>query len=354
MGVGTNPVTNFIFSHEPGTSGIASVVVPNLIVSGNATFSGIIYDNNGLAGTAGQVLTSTSSGVVWAAGGGGGGAVASVSNSDGTLTISPTTGAVVASLNLGHLNTWTARQTFPSVVVIGSSLFEGQCTFAGTGASGGITITGSLTDSFGSEGTIGQLLSATGIGPGVEWVNSPGASFGTAGHGGFFGPGLCEMGHSWADNAQSSTICNTNNQVTVRQFILQSSFTLGHCSAYCMSAVGTETFDFGIYSASGNLLIDAGGFSANTTALQTLSFTSVTLPPGVYYFAQTMSDASQQVLGVGNSATELSLMDNLLNALSPRVAIAANPATGSGTMPATLGTLTASTVGGTGIPFWEP
>jgi len=34
--------------------------------------------------------------------------VSSVSNSDGTLTISPTTGAVVASLNLNHANTWTA------------------------------------------------------------------------------------------------------------------------------------------------------------------------------------------------------------------------------------------------------
>lgn len=40
-----------------------------------------------------------------------GGAVSSVANSDGTLTISPTTGSVVASLALGHANTWTATQT---------------------------------------------------------------------------------------------------------------------------------------------------------------------------------------------------------------------------------------------------
>ena len=45
-------------------------------------------------------------------GGGGGGAVSSVSNSDGTLTISPTTGAVVGSLNLAHENIWTGGQTF--------------------------------------------------------------------------------------------------------------------------------------------------------------------------------------------------------------------------------------------------
>ncbi|MDE2102089.1 MAG: hypothetical protein KGL39_32890 [Patescibacteria group bacterium] len=40
------------------------------------------------------------------------GAVSSVSSSDGTLTVSPTTGSVVASLALGHGNTWTALQQF--------------------------------------------------------------------------------------------------------------------------------------------------------------------------------------------------------------------------------------------------
>ena len=43
------------------------------------------------------------------------GAVTSVSNSDGTLTISPTTGDVVASLNLANANTWTAKQTVSGV-----------------------------------------------------------------------------------------------------------------------------------------------------------------------------------------------------------------------------------------------
>lgn len=40
------------------------------------------------------------------------GLVSSVSNSDGTLTISPTIGAVIASINLTHANIWTALQTF--------------------------------------------------------------------------------------------------------------------------------------------------------------------------------------------------------------------------------------------------
>ena len=38
-------------------------------------------------------------------------AVSAVSNSDGSLTISPTTGSVVASLNVANANTWTATQT---------------------------------------------------------------------------------------------------------------------------------------------------------------------------------------------------------------------------------------------------
>jgi hypothetical protein len=38
--------------------------------------------------------------------------VTSVSNSDGSLTISPTTGDVIASINTAHANTWTAEQKF--------------------------------------------------------------------------------------------------------------------------------------------------------------------------------------------------------------------------------------------------
>jgi len=47
--------------------------------------------------------------------------VSSVINSDGTLTISPTTGAVVASIALGHANTWSALQTFGNNISIGGA-----------------------------------------------------------------------------------------------------------------------------------------------------------------------------------------------------------------------------------------
>lgn len=57
--------------------------------------------------------------------------VTSVSNSDGTLTISPTTGVVVGSLALGHANSWTGQQTFGTSSPIFSTMTSGSVLFAG-------------------------------------------------------------------------------------------------------------------------------------------------------------------------------------------------------------------------------
>jgi hypothetical protein len=74
----------------------------------------------------GTTISITTGGVISTVGGG---AVSSVSNADGTLTITPTSGAVVASLNLGHANTWTATQTFALVKfsgVNGTTVLQGS------------------------------------------------------------------------------------------------------------------------------------------------------------------------------------------------------------------------------------
>lgn len=57
--------------------------------------------------------------------------VTTVSNADGTLTISPTTGAVVASLALSHANTWTGQQTFDISAPLFSTMTVGSVLFAG-------------------------------------------------------------------------------------------------------------------------------------------------------------------------------------------------------------------------------
>ena len=71
-------------------------------------------------------------------GGGGGGAVNKVSNSDGSLTISPTTGNVVASLNTANANTFTANQTINGVLYSNSGISSPN-TFS-------ITANGSVVD----------------------------------------------------------------------------------------------------------------------------------------------------------------------------------------------------------------
>ena len=73
-----------------------------------------------------------------------GAAVTSVSNSDGTLTISPTTGAVVASIALGHANTWSGTQIFGTITpttISGNPNFSGTPTFANPVALGSSTAT---------------------------------------------------------------------------------------------------------------------------------------------------------------------------------------------------------------------
>jgi len=74
----------------------------------NLIISGIVGSTQCLHVDATGHVTGTGSDC----GSSGGGSVNSVSNSDGTLTISPTSGGVVASLNLAHSDAWSALQLF--------------------------------------------------------------------------------------------------------------------------------------------------------------------------------------------------------------------------------------------------
>lgn len=70
------------------------------------------------------------------------GAVSSVSNSDGSLTISPTTGAVVGSLNTAHSNTFTAGQLFNGITAKGNTniqFYDSANAFLSTFQSGNYT-----------------------------------------------------------------------------------------------------------------------------------------------------------------------------------------------------------------------
>lgn len=109
-----------------------SVALTNGGAGGSLTASngGIVYSDASrlqiLAGTvtSGQCLLSGSSAApTWGACAGGA-AVSSVTAGDTTLTISPTTGAVVAQINLARANTWTGALTLSGVPLITSGNFS--------------------------------------------------------------------------------------------------------------------------------------------------------------------------------------------------------------------------------------
>ena len=100
-----------VVSTATGSLKLAHASSANLttITAGNAT-AAVTYVWPTADGTSGQVLsTNASGGLSWATGGGG--AVDSVTAANTTLTISPTTGAVIAGINLATANTWTGDIT---------------------------------------------------------------------------------------------------------------------------------------------------------------------------------------------------------------------------------------------------
>jgi hypothetical protein len=94
--------------------------------------------------------------------GGGGGAVNSVANVDGTLTISPTTGSVIASLNQAHSNNWTVAQTFSSGLTFSGLTTGTQVSCLGLNASNQVVLaaaacgsgTGAVTSVSNADGSL--------------------------------------------------------------------------------------------------------------------------------------------------------------------------------------------------------
>lgn len=155
-----------VVSGALGGTGVANTG-KTITLGGNLTTSGAFASTFTMTGVT-NVTFPTSGTLATTAGAN----VASVSNSDGTLTISPTTGAVIASLALGHANTWTAQQTFTNnlLAVLGSS--TGYTAIGSANASGtnyiatlpantGTLAMTNLAQSFTATQTLQTLLAGT-------------------------------------------------------------------------------------------------------------------------------------------------------------------------------------------------
>jgi hypothetical protein len=168
------------------------------------------------------------------------------------------------------------------------------------------------------------------------------SGFSTSGYGGFWSAGFDMMGmFGLGLDGGGGMVCTATNQVVVFQFTTAVSWKISSVSAYVVTGSNGSTFNFGIYSSSGNKLIDSGTFSGTTgsTAL-TNTITPVTLPVATYYFACSASSSSVTVQGFEINSIPFV---NTINANgSVKVGVAAN-ATSGGSMPSTLGTISAST-----------
>jgi hypothetical protein len=138
------------------------------------------------------------------------GVVTSITNSDGTLTISPTSGAAVASLALGHANTWTGIQTFSTAngIVYSGATTGTQVACLGLDASNNVIKSAAACGS-GGGGTPAGPSSA------VQYNNS--SAFGGDASFEFVAPGKVTIaGGSIAANAAALTITQTwNNNAVV-------------------------------------------------------------------------------------------------------------------------------------------
>ena len=164
------------------------------------------------------------------------------------------------------------------------------------------------------------------------------SAYSTSGQGWFIGPGIANL----TPTIQGFNAAITNfaaNQVIVQQFVLEASWTLSTCSYELASQTTNSFFNFGIYSASGNKLIDAA-FVGSTTNLQTVSFTPTTLPAGVYYFASSATDTSFTGPAIQAGTNVYGQVLKMLNAGVGAIVASAANSTSGGVMPATLGTLT--------------
>jgi len=117
----TSSGASITMANVGGATGGLTISAPSIILP---TVSGCL-----------QVVNNILQGTGNLCGSGGGGSVSSVSNSDNTLTISPTTGNVVASINLNNANTWTGVQTFVSSGLVLKGSGTGTTIFASDNSS---------------------------------------------------------------------------------------------------------------------------------------------------------------------------------------------------------------------------
>ena len=278
------------------------------------------------------------------------GLVSSVSNSDGTLTISPTTGAVVASLALAHGNTWiTNPQTFNGGVILGNNLtYATDNTYQlGTSSVGASHVWSRVFNS----DAVASLSSASGNSANISIGSTAGITLLSTGQAQF--NNYTGSGFSATSNDSILTINPANGQIGWRwgqPFYIQAvqgltpigttgdSIALGGMPFYQPDTIKTAGFPFLVT-----------GLPSKSTALSTDSVVIETLAGQLYKLPVPS--------GGGGSGTVTSVAQTVPTSL---LSISGTPITTSGTLAIGLTNASALNVwgnstGSTGAPgYFEP
>ena len=149
------------------------------------------------------------------------------------------------------------------------------------------------------------------------------------------------------------------NTVYYCQFVQPYTMTIGHAGIRTATTASSgNAFNVGIYSVSGSKLIDSGALSTIsattnvTTAVATGAGTTLTMNTS-YLFVWAATSVTPNVYGFNANGTinigYITMLNSMLSTLPNGCGTAAN-ALSAGALPVTLGTLTATSTGTTGMP----
>ncbi|GEM_PF-1728975 len=251
--------------------------------------------------------------------------VKSITNTDGTLTISPTTGDVIALLNLANTNTWTGNQIFNSFTAtvgnianslitnatISGNLIGNSATFSGSVTLNATsTMNGSPICTAGNGVCKGGLTSLNGLTALTQtFVNDSNVIITSSGstHAlGWNGALPIERGGT---NATTTTIARTNlgaaafgANTDITSIVLTATSTING-SPICTAANGlcagtTQVNQFG-NGSDGNVTI-----SANTNLTRDMYYNNLTINSGVTLFTKNFR------IYVANILTNNGVIDN--------------------------------------------
>src|SRR6516164_575974 len=168
------------------------------------------------------------------------GVVTSITNSDGTLTISPTSGAAVASLALGHANTWTGIQTFSTAngLVYSGATTGTQVACLGLDASNNIIKSAAACGS-GAAGTVTSVAAGCGTTASPSPITTTGTIFAAE------VPNLRAGTTYTIANADCGTLNNFSNAASIAVTLPQAgsggNFANGWYNDVCSIGTGTAT-----------------------------------------------------------------------------------------------------------------